>query len=110
MQQASRGVKWSTIPARSPHFGGLWEASVKRAKLLLQHLVNNGNLTFEELNTVEAILNSRPLTILSSCTSDIKALTPSNFLMMEASMILDRNYGNQKDYFGLFTKALGKSF
>lgn len=41
---ASKGVKWSTIPAGSPHFGGLWEAAVKRAKYYLVHSVKNSNL------------------------------------------------------------------
>lgn len=59
-------------------------------------------MTFEELNTVvievEAILNSRPLTALSSCTSDIKALTPNNFLINgEPSMIRDKDFSNQKE-------------
>lgn len=72
---ANQGVKWSNIPAASPHFGGLWESSVKRAKFHLQHLVRNANLTFEELNTVvievEFILNSRPLTPQSENPSDL---------------------------------------
>lgn len=47
---------------------------------------------------MEAILNSRPLTALSSCTSDLKALTPNDFLMTgEATVIQGKDYSNQKE-------------
>lgn len=82
-------IEWSNIPARSPHFGGLWESSVRRAKFHLKELVNSNNLTFEELNTavieVEAILNSRPLTAMSENPNDLKPLTPADFLIQGSS-------------------------
>lgn len=81
---ANKGFEWSTIPARTPHFGGLWESSVKRAKSYIKDLVQNSNLTFEQLNTividVEAIINSRPITAMSDNPNDLKALTPAHFL------------------------------
>lgn len=79
------GTEWSIIPPRAPHFGGLWEASVKRAKQLMKATINSNNLTFEEQNTLvietEAILNSCPLTPLSNSPNDLKSLTPKNFLI-----------------------------
>lgn len=58
-------INWSFIPPRSPHFGGLWESSVKQAKYHLQRVVGNAILTFKELLTVfsqiEACMNSRCL-------------------------------------------------
>ena len=43
-QVTNKGIKWSMIPPRSPHFGGLWEASVKRAKFHLKTVIQNKKL------------------------------------------------------------------
>jgi hypothetical protein len=82
---AQDGTTWSFIPPYTPHFGGLWEAGVKSVKSLLLKAIGPRTLTFEEMTTylaqVEACLNSRPLTPLSSDASDITALTPAHFLV-----------------------------
>lgn len=82
------GVQWRSIP----HFGGLWEVAVKPPKSHLCRTLCNAFLTFEELNTVlthvEAILNSRPLTSLSSHPYDLSLLTPGHFLTGDALMSL----------------------
>jgi len=82
---AELGIRWHFIPPRSPHFGGLWEAAIKSVKTHLNKLLGNAILTYEELNTVlvriEACLNSRPLTPLSSDPSDLSPLTPGHFLV-----------------------------
>jgi len=78
------GVQWKFIPPRAPHFGGLWEAAVKSVKGHLRRILGNAMLIYEELFTVlvriEACLNSRPITPLSSDPTDLKALTPGHFL------------------------------
>ena len=82
-------IRWTHTPARSPHFGGLWEAAVKSMKLLLTKVVGPHNLFIDELYSVtveiEAVLNSRPLTPLDSAPDDgIEVLTPGHFLVGKA--------------------------
>lgn len=81
----NKGITWSFMPPRSPHFGGLHEAAVKIAKQHLMKVIGLSTLTFPELSTVvamvEATLNSRPLTPLSINPIDGQPLTPGHFLI-----------------------------
>lgn len=83
-----QNITWHFIPPRSPHFGGLWEAGVKSVKGHLRRMLRNEVLTYEELYTlltqIEACLNSRPLTPLSSSPNDLDPLTPGHFLIGDA--------------------------
>uniref|UniRef100_A0A1I8MFD0 DUF5641 domain-containing protein n=1 Tax=Musca domestica TaxID=7370 RepID=A0A1I8MFD0_MUSDO len=68
----------------APHFGGLREAAVKSAKGHLTRTLANTRFTYEELVTalveIEAIMNSRPISPLSSDPSGYEALTPGHFI------------------------------
>ncbi|CAB0033670.1 unnamed protein product [Trichogramma brassicae] len=80
-----RGMVWKFIPPRAPHFGGLWEAAVRSFKHHIRRVIGDARLTFEELSTVaariETCLNSRPLCSRSSRPEDYEALTPAHFLV-----------------------------
>ncbi|XP_067208500.1 uncharacterized protein [Linepithema humile] len=78
-------ITWHFIPPLAPHFGGLWESSVKLFKHHLKRVIGDSLFTFEELNTftteVEGILNSRPITAISSDPNDMLVLSPAHFLI-----------------------------
>lgn len=84
---ADQRIVWQFIPPRSPHFGGLWEATVKIMKRHLYTETQGRTLLFEEYYTllcdIEAILNSRPLTPLTNDPSDLRVLTPAHFIIGE---------------------------
>ncbi|XP_058828363.1 uncharacterized protein LOC131688207 [Topomyia yanbarensis] len=78
-------MEFRFIPAKTPNFGGFWEAAVKSMKQHLQRTIGLKILCPDELQTVfvqiESCLNSRPLTPLSNDPSDFEALTPAHFLI-----------------------------
>lgn len=82
---AEQGINFHFIPSYSPIFGGLWEAAVKSTKYHLKRVVQRAVLTFEEyctvLSQIESVLNSRPLTQMSTDINDYTYLTPGHFLI-----------------------------
>lgn len=80
-----RKIEWTFIPPNSPHFGGIWEAGVKSSKYHLRRVVGKQILTFEEMSTllaqIEAVLNSRPISPMSSDPNVINPLTPAHFII-----------------------------
>ncbi len=82
----THSFKWSHIPPRAPHFGGLWEAAIRAMKIALRKIATAHPMMWEEMYTVlieaEGMLNSRPLAPMSSDEAEEGSfLTVGHFLI-----------------------------
>ena len=78
-------LRWRTIPERSPNWGGWWERLVRSVKTPLRITFRNLKLSEKELEAVvfeiEAVVNCRPLTVVSTDVNDPLPLTPADLLL-----------------------------
>lgn len=85
---ASKGTNFHFNPPAAPSFGGLREANIKRTKYHLKRIIGDRSITYDELATllarIESCLNSRPLIPMSEDPSDFTCLTPGHFLIGES--------------------------
>ena len=79
-----RGLSWQFIPKRAPWYGGFWERLVGLTKTAIKKVLGRRHVSLPTLETIvveiEAILNDRPLTYVSSELMDPDPLTPSHLL------------------------------
>ena len=79
---ANLGIRWKFITERAPWHGGFYERMVGSAKRSLKRVLGKSRLTQIEMETVltevEAQINSRPLTVVSSSSEDLSPLTPGH--------------------------------
>ncbi len=77
-------IEWHFNPPAGPHFGGVYEVMIKSAKKAIKSILGNGEISDEELHTTicgaERLLNSRPITYVSSDANDLCPLTPDHFI------------------------------
>ena len=82
-------IEFKLNPPNTSHMGGAWErlvSSVKRAlKVVLGTQVVSDEMLSSALCEVEHIINSRPLTYVSSDTTDFRALTPNHLLIGDSA-------------------------
>lgn len=81
----SKAITWRFIPPSSPHMGGSWERLVRSVKDVLKVILKERHPKEEVLQTLiaeaENMVNSRPLTYVSSDALDPESLTPNHFLL-----------------------------
>jgi hypothetical protein len=82
---SQKEIQWHFNPPGSPHFGGVWERLVQSCKKALKVVLHGQVISDDVLETAmvetEALVNSRPLTQVSSNVNDLEAITPNHFLM-----------------------------
>ncbi|XP_026471394.1 uncharacterized protein LOC113375674 [Ctenocephalides felis] len=82
------GITWQFTPSHAPHFGGLWEGSIKVMKHHIRRIIGSYCLTYEEYMTVltqiEAVLNSRPNLALTDDSTDAAYISPGHFIIGSA--------------------------
>ncbi|XP_074030316.1 uncharacterized protein [Leptinotarsa decemlineata] len=98
---------WHFIPPRNPHFGGLWESSIKSVKNHIKKVIGGTLLRFEEyatiLSQIELCINSRPITPISNDPSDLNPLTPNHFLFGDSFTGIE-----EADFFNTKTNTLSR--
>ena len=81
---AREGIEWLFIPKKAPWYGGFWERLIGLTKSTIKKVLGRAAVNLCTLQTivveVEAILNDRPLTYVSSDIKDEEALTPAHLL------------------------------
>lgn len=83
---AARGVQWHFNPPAASHFGGAWERLIRSVRKALYVVMRGREMKFSIFETalveVEALLNSRPISKVSTDEQDMTALTPGHFLIL----------------------------
>ncbi|XP_043219625.1 uncharacterized protein LOC122380499 isoform X1 [Amphibalanus amphitrite] len=82
---SQRQIDWRFNPPNASHKGGVWERLVSSVKRALRVVLGNQCVSEEVLCTVlteiEFVLNSRPLTYVSTDIGDPEPLTPNHFVL-----------------------------
>ncbi|XP_029696919.1 uncharacterized protein [Takifugu rubripes] len=98
-----KGVKWTFNPPAGAHHGGIWERIIRMVKRVLSSITNQQSLDDEGLVTVmcevESILNSRPLTTVSSDPNDLEPLTPNHLMQLKVQPLLPPGIFKQEDVY-----------
>ena len=82
-------LRWLFTTPLGPHQGGIYESMVKQTKKALKVIVGEQILSWNEMSTVfsevECLVNSRPLSYVSSDAMEPQPLTPNHFMFGRAT-------------------------
>lgn len=77
-------VQMRHIPAKSPHWGGMYERLIGVVKMSIKKVLHRALINLSELQTlfkeVQAVINDRPITFVYHDMNDPEPLTPSKLL------------------------------
>ena len=82
----NRGIIWEFNPPTASHFGGAWERMIRTFRRILESLMGMQVMDDDSIQTlfceIEAIINSRPLSVVSSDAKDVVPITPFKLLCL----------------------------
>ena len=87
-------IEWQKNPPEASHMGGVWERQIRTVRNVLSSLLKEhaSRLDDEAFRTllceVEAIVNSRPLTVDNLSDENESPLTPNHLLTMKSKVLL----------------------
>ena len=98
-----KNIIWKFNPPGASHMGGAWERIIRSIRKILRALLGQQLVSDEMLQTLMAevtgILNSRPLTPVSSDPKDLEPLTPNHLLLLRANPNLPvGSFGKEDGY------------
>ena len=81
----AEGIEWVFNPPSASHFGGCWERHIRTVRKVWRSMPVQ-RLDDESLHTlfceIESVLNSRPLTYVSTSQGNVEPLTPNHLLLL----------------------------
>ena len=96
-----KNIQWVFNPPHASHFGGVWERQIRTVRKVLDSLLREQTLTDDSLRTllceVEAIINGRPLTCVSSDPDDVEPITPAHLLHQREGVPLPPGLFDESD-------------
>ncbi|XP_072043020.1 uncharacterized protein [Amphiura filiformis] len=103
----NQGITWNFNPPAASHHGGVWERHIRTVRKILNAILTEQYLKTcrgeEELHTfmceVEHIMNSRPLTRVSSDPGDLNVITPNGLLLLKSNVTLPPGSFNERDVY-----------
>ena len=79
-----RRIRFLYIPARSPHWGGVYERMIGLMKSILKKVLGRSLVLLTELSTlvkeIQAVLNDHLLTVVNPDIHELQPLTPNHLL------------------------------
>lgn len=89
-------IQWIFNPPTAAWWGGWWERLVRSVKDLLKRMLGKAKLSYDELRTclagVAAVINDRPLTVVTEDNGDLIPLTPNMFMRGKVAGFLEETH------------------